>query len=137
MADTGGNYTLNELIDQVYDETTPTKPNYRFLGPNFNMITTNNEGLDTYDVTDHNQWKTNRTHAKPAKPTPVRDEASKRGDDFCDGEEHTYSVANTKHKKIESAAGGGEWEGPPVYDTAMPGETSWGVGEEEYSKLKH
>ena len=122
LADTGGNYTLHELIDSVYDEATPTQPDYSSLG-------TNSEGLDTYDVTDHNQLKTNTPQAKPANPTPVGDEASKRRDDFYDAEEHTYSVANTKHKKkakTEPAAGGGEWEGPSVYDMAMLGETSWG-----------
>ena len=141
MADTGGDYTLHEFINQVYDETTPTQPDCSSLGPNYNKITINNEGLDTYDVTDHNQWKTNTPQAKPANPTPVRDEANKRGDDFYDAEEHTYSVANTKHKKktkTESAADEGEaGRGHQVYDTAMSGETSWGVTEEEYSKLKH
>ena len=139
MADTGGNSTLHEFINQVYDEIIPTQPDYSSLDPNHNMITTNNEGLDTYDVTDHNQWKTNTPQAKPANLTPVRVEASIRGDDFYDAEEHTYSVANTKHKnkaKTEPAAGEGEWEGPQVYDTAMSGETSWGVTE-EYSKLKY
>ena len=93
----------------------------------------------TYNVTDHNQWKTNTPQAKPANFTPVRDEASKRGDDFYVTEEYTYSVLNAEHKKTktESAAGGGEWEGSPMYDTAMSGETLWGVTEEEYSKLKH
>ena len=83
--------------------------------------------------------QTHHAQAKPANLTPVGDEANKRGDDFYDGKEHTYSVANTKHKKkakTESAAGGGEWEGPPVYDMAVPRETSWGVTE-EYSNLKY
>ena len=35
----------------------------------------------------------------PLCPTPVRDDASKNGDDFYDAEEHTYSVVNTKCKK--------------------------------------
>ena len=126
----------------MYDDATPTQPNCSSLGTNFDIITTNNEGLDTYDAIDHNQQKTNTPQAKPANSTPVTDEASRRGDDFYDAEEHTYSVTNTKHKKkakTESAAGGGEWEGPSIYEMAMPGESSWGVGdlEEGYSKLKH
>ena len=102
------------------------------------MITTHNEGLDTYnyDVINHNQQKTNTPQTKPANSTPVRDEASKRGDDFYEAEEHTYSVVNVEHKKKAKTevAGGGEWEGPPGYDTAMP--VSW-IGEEGYSKLEH
>ena len=123
----------------MYADATPTQPNCSSLGPNYDMTTTNNERLDTYNAIDHKQQKTNTSQAKPANPTPVRDEASKRGDDFYDAKEHTYSVANTKHKKKEPVAGGGEWEGPPVYDMAMPGDTSWGVGDLEkgYSKLKH
>ena len=126
----------------MYDDATPTQPNYSSLGTKYDIITTNNEGLNTYDVIDPNQQNTNIPQAKLANPTPVRDEASKRGDDFYDAEEHTYSVLNAKHKnkaKTESAAGEGEWEGPSVYDMAVPGETLWGIGDlkEGYSKLKH
>ena len=66
----------------------------------------------------------------------MRDKASKKEDDFTNAEEHTYSVVNAEHKKKVQTPGGGEWEGPAVYEMAMLGETSWGVTE-EYSKLKH
>ena len=45
---------------------------------------------------DESQEKTNEAQANP---TPEREEASKKGDDFYDAEEHTYSVVNVKHKK--------------------------------------
>ena len=31
--------------------------------------------------------------------TPVRDDASQKGDDFYDGKEHIYSVVNTKFRR--------------------------------------
>ena len=63
------------------------------------MITTNSGGLDTSDVIDHTHKKTNTPQAVPANPTPGRDEDRKKGDDFYDAEQHTYSVVNVKHKK--------------------------------------
>ena len=44
-----------------------------------------------------NQQQTNAQET-PANPTPVRNEASKIGNDFYDAEEHTYSVVNNKKK---------------------------------------
>ena len=120
-------YSLRQLDDPQHSNVTPTQPDYSSLGPHYDMMTTNNKGLDTYEVIDHNQQKANTPQAEPANPTPVRDEASKRGDDFYDAEEHTYSLVNVEHKKkakTESAAGGGEWEESPLNDTAMPGKTS-------------
>ena len=111
----------------MYDDAPPTQVNHSVQDPIYDMITTNGEGLDTYDVIDHNQQKTN---TKLTNPTPMRDEASKRGDDFYDAEEHTYSVVNKKKAKTEPVAGGGEWEGPSVCDMAMPGETSLEVRDE-------
>ena len=78
--------------------------------------------------------------AKSANPTPVTDESSKRGDDFYDAQQHTYSVVNVKHKKRvkkTSEDGEGEREEPAVYTSAMTGDASRGMGEEGYSKLKH
>ena len=98
---------IRQVDNLLYEKTTPTQSNYSLLGPNYEILTTSNEGLDTYDVTDHNQWKTNTPQAKPANPTPVRDEASKKGDDFYDAEEHTYSVVSAKCKNKAQTDGGG------------------------------
>ena len=46
---------------------------------------------------DRHQQQTNAQET-PAIPTPVRNEASKIGNDFYDAEEHTYSVVNKKEK---------------------------------------
>ena len=117
-------YSLRRLDGPRHDNVTPTQPDYSSLGPHYDMIITQNKGLDTYDVIDHNQQKTNTPQAKPANPTPVRDEASKKGDDFYEAEEHTYSVVNVEHKKKDLRQSQqlvrGEWEGPPVNDMAMP-----------------
>ena len=84
----------------------PTPLNYR-------------EELSTYDIIDLEQTQQN----KPTDPTPVRDETSKKEDDFYDAEEHTYSVVNKKKAKKTSEDGEGEREEPPDYDSAMAGET--------------
>ena len=81
-------------------------------------------------------------HHKLGLPTAtlVADKASKRGDDFYDAEQHTYSVVNVKHKKRAKKTpedGEGERGEPPVDNLAMTGDVSQGVGEEGYSKLKH
>ena len=92
-------YSPNELVDQVIDDATPTQPNYTAHEPTYNMITTNNEGLDTYAVIGHTHQKTNTPQAASANSTQGREEESKKEDDFYNAEQHTYSVVNVKHKK--------------------------------------
>ena len=48
-----------------------------------------------------------KVHDTPANPTP---DASKKGDDFYEAEEHTYSVVNKKKAKKTSEDGEGERE---------------------------
>ena len=75
--------------------------------------------------------------AKPVNPTPVRDEASKRGDDFYDAEPHMYSVVNVKHKKRAkktSEDGEGEREEQSGVPMAVSGESSLGVMNEALSQ---
>ena len=95
--------------------------------------------INTYEAINDGR-KTAIPQDKLANPTPVADESSKKGDDFYDAEEHTYSVVNIKHKKRAkktSEDGEGERQEPPVNDLAMgAGDVSRGVGEEGYSKLK-
>ena len=57
-----------------------------------------------------NEEHTADVQETPPNPTPVRDDASKNGDDFYDAEEHTYSAVNIKQKKRgnKKAAGSGE-----------------------------
>ena len=55
---------------------------------------------------------------KPTDFTPVRDEASKKEDDFYDAEEHTYAVVNKKKAKKTSEDGEGEREELPDNDSA-------------------
>ena len=47
----------------------------------------------------------------PANPTPVREDDDKKGDDFYDAEEHTYSVVNVKRKKRGNTKTAGSGEG--------------------------
>ena len=90
-------YSLKQLDDQVYGEATSTVPNYSSLGPGYDVVALKREEIDPYDVLDHN-LKTNKPQPQ-VNPIPVRDEVSKRGDDFYDAEEHTYSVVNVKKKR--------------------------------------
>ena len=110
---------------------TPASINYTSVDPNYDMIT--RERLDTYEAIDHNEHNSNPQHVQVVNPTPVRDEASKKEDDFYDAEEHTYAVVNKKKTKKTSEDGEGEREEPPDYEMAVPGETSWGVMNEENS----
>ena len=91
-------YTLTQLDDQVYDEATSTAPTYSSLGPGYDVAAYKREEIDTYDVPDQKQKKTNIPEPT-ADPEPVRDKVSKKGDDFYDAEDHTYSVVNVKNKK--------------------------------------
>ena len=96
-------------LDHVCDKATPMQPNDISQGhPNYDMTTTINEGIGIYDSID-SQQKTNTSQAGPANPSPVR-EASKRGDDFCDAEEHTYAVVNKKKRSEDGEGLGGELE---------------------------
>ena len=74
---------------------------------------------------------------EPAHHTPVRDEASKRGDDFYMMLRNTLTLVNVKHKKRAkktSEDGEGEREEPPDYEMAVPGETSWGMMGEKHTQ---
>ena len=97
------------LLDRVCDETTPTQKDYISQGlPNYDMATTINGGVGIYDSID-DQQKTNTPQAGPANSSQVR-EASKRGDDFYDTEEHTYAVVNKKKRSEDGEGLGGELE---------------------------
>ena len=117
-------YSVHQLDNHVHNVATSPTQNYSSLGPYYNVITSN---VDTYDTIDRSQQSIYTPQANPTNPTPVRDEASKRGDDFYDAEQHTYSVVNVKHKKRAkktSEDGEGKREEPPDYEMAVPGETS-------------
>ena len=121
-------YSLKQLNDQVYDEATSTAPNYSSLGPGYDVVVSKR---DIFDVTDHDQSEASKPQA-PDSPTPVREETSKKEDDFYDVEEHTCSVVNKKKAKTTSEDGEGEREEPLDYEMAVPGETSWGGMDEGY-----
>ena len=106
-----------------------TKPQTELTSP-----TVNNESIDNdfYDVNQHTYKMVKANMKKNANEkgdqnmskftvqenshysTPVRDDASQKGDDFYDGKEHVYSVVNTKFKKRanqETEEGGeGDWK---------------------------
>ena len=126
-------YSVHQLDNHVHSttETTPTTLNYSSMGPNYDMIT--RERLDANDVIDHSQQGSNTQHVQAVNPTPVRDETGRNGDDFYDAEEHTYAAVNKKKAKKTSEDGEGEREEPPDYETAVPGETSWGVMDEGHA----
>ena len=63
----------------------------------------NSAEADTCEVIDNNQQKANKPQEKL-----VRDEASKKEDDFYDVEEHTYSDVNKKKAKETSEDSEGE-----------------------------
>ena len=88
-----------------------TKPQTELTNP-----TVNNESIDndfyqhTYEMVRTNMKKNanekgNRNKSKfnvqenSHYSTPVSDDASQKGNDFYDVEEHVYSVVNTKYKK--------------------------------------
>ena len=93
-----------------------TKPRTELTNP-----TANNESIDNdfYDVNQHTYEMVRTNMKKNANEkgdqnkskfnvqenlhysTPVRDDASKKGNDFCDAEKHVYSVVNTKYARRE------------------------------------
>ncbi|XP_064397483.1 lysyl oxidase homolog 2-like isoform X2 [Halichondria panicea] len=74
-------------VNESYTDTAPMEPSYSSLGPNYNTVTTSDEGIDDYDVFDHNRPK-----PKPANPPSVKVEASKSDDEFYNAEEHMYAA---------------------------------------------
>ncbi len=74
-------------VNESYTDTAPMEPSYSSLGPNYNTVTTSDEGIDDYDVLDHNRPK-----PKPANPPSVKVEASKSDDKFYNAEEHMYAA---------------------------------------------
>ena len=104
--DVNRNYSFNDIIDRIYSEATPIQPDHSSQGPpRADTTTTINEGIGVYDSID-NQQKPNTPQAAAGQaiPSPVRDEASKKGDGFNDTEEHTYAVVNKK-KRLEDGEG--------------------------------
>ena len=85
-------YSLRQLDDPVYDDATPTQPNYSSLGPAYNMEASNDHELTTYDCIENT---INTPQAKPANPTPEEDGTSNK-DDFYDAEEHTYAAVSKR-----------------------------------------
>ena len=98
--DVSRDYSLNDIIDHVNSESTPTQPDHSSRS----MVPTINEGVGIYDSID-DQQKTGTSQAGPANPSPVR-KASKRGDDFYDAEEHTYAAVNKKRLEDGEGEGG-------------------------------
>ena len=89
-----------QVDDPVYDDATPTQPNYSSLGPTYDMETTNDHGLNTYDCIKN---AINIPQAHPNNPTPVRDEDAGREDNFYDAEQHTYATVNKSSKKKKTS----------------------------------
>ena len=75
----------NESIENDYDTAQHTNE----------VVTANEKSKNKSD--NRNQRKT-IAQETPTIPISVRDEASKKGNDFYDAEEHTYSVVNKKKK---------------------------------------
>ena len=98
--DVSRNYPFNDIVDRVFSESTPTQPDHRSQS----MVPTINEGVGIYDSID-DQQKTGTSQARPANPSSVR-EASRRGNDFYDAEEHTYAVVNKKRLEDGEGEGG-------------------------------
>ena len=129
----GTGQSFVQFNNLVYDGTISTQPNYDTPGPTYSTITTDRA---TYDVIHSRQHETNAPPPGPAIPTPVRDEASKKEDDFYDAEEHAYSKVNIDHKKkvsIKPVTSGRE---SPVYDRATTDGDAPGESGEGYSVLK-
>ncbi len=86
-------------MNESYTDTVPMEPSYSSLGPNYDTtVTTSNEGIDDYDVIDHNK-------PKPANPPPVTIEASENEDEFFNADEHMYAAINKV--KAPKVVGGG------------------------------
>ena len=86
-------HPIQLLDDDIYSVPTlptPASINCTSVDPNYDMIT--RERLDTYEAIDHNEHNSNPQHVQVVNPTPVRDEASKKEDDFYDAEEHTIQL---------------------------------------------
>ena len=75
----------------MYDGTVSTRPNYSSQGPTYTSY-------DTYDVIDFRQQEADASPPRPPNHSLVKDEASKKEDDFYDAEEHTYSVVIKSNK---------------------------------------
>ena len=88
-------------VNESYTDTAPIEPSYSSLGPNYDTATTNDEGIDDYNVLDHNRPK-----PKPFNPPPVKVEASKREDEFFNTKAHMYTAVNKKKKKHATMVGG-------------------------------
>ncbi len=85
-------------MNESYTDTALIEPSYSSLGPNYNTVSTSDEGIGEYAVIDHNKPK-----PKPANPPPVKVEASKSEDEFYNAEVHMYAAVN---KKKRNNAGG-------------------------------
>ncbi len=81
-------------MNESYTDTALMEPSYSSLGPNYNTVTTSDEGIGDYDVIDHNK-------PKPANPPPVKVEASKSEHEFYNAEEHMYADVNKEEKMLE------------------------------------
>ncbi len=78
-------------MNESYTDTALIEPSYSSLGPNYDTVTTSDEGIDDYDVIDHNKQK-------PSNPPPVKVEASKSEDEFYNAEEHMYAAVSREKK---------------------------------------
>ncbi len=88
-------------MNESYTDTVPMEPSYSSIGPNYDTVTTSNEGIGDYDVIDRN-----RPNPKPANPPPVTIEASENEDEFHNAEEHMYAAINKV--KAPKVVGGGD-----------------------------
>ncbi len=74
------------------------EPSYSSLGPNYDTVTTSDEGIGDYDVIDHNK-------PKPSNPSPVTIEASKGEDEFFNVEDHMYAAVVKSVSKVRGDGG--------------------------------
>ena len=84
-------YSNHQLNNRLHSVATPTTINSSLTGPYDDIILPRRE-----DVMDHSHQNSDPQLVEAVNPTPVRDEASKKEDDFYDAEEHNYSVVNKK-----------------------------------------
>ena len=88
-------YTVRQLNNK---QNTSTEPKHRSVGPCFDTTVIKSGNIGTYDVIEHSQKNSSIPQAEPATPTPVRDESSKKGDDFYDAEQYTYASVDVQKK---------------------------------------
>ena len=120
-------YSAHQLDHHTHSTAEPTLASLCSMGPNCgNLIT--RERLDTYDVVDYNEQSSNTQEVNLANNNSVKEETSKKGDDFSDVKGNTCAVEDKKKTSVEDEEGREE---SLDCEAVTPGETLCGVIDEE------